>query len=74
MSSLFSLISHVMPGFDVWSVFPYSLHGEFLHHSCCSSSEAQEQETETKESVIEINKSYKVSMKSQINVPLSNQS
>ena len=53
---LFSMFN-VMPGHDVWSLLPYSIHGKFLHYSCCGSSEAQEQESETKESV-KRNKKY----------------
>ena len=52
--SIFSVL-HVMPGLDVWSLLPHSVHGEFLHHCCCGPSEAQEQESEIKESVIHNN-------------------
>lgn len=52
---LFS-VPHMMPGFDVWSQLPYSVHGELLHHCCCGPPEAQEQESETKDTVIHTNK------------------
>ncbi|XP_036070974.1 ion channel TACAN isoform X1 [Oryzias melastigma] len=41
-----------MAGPGLWALLPYSLHGEFLHHSCCRSSKIQEEKSEIKESVM----------------------
>lgn len=48
---LFSMF-HMMPGHDVRSLLPHSVHGKLLHHRCCGPPQGQEQESETKESVI----------------------
>lgn len=47
-------------GFDMWSLLPHSVHGELLHHRCCRPPEAQEQESETKVTVIHTNNIFNI--------------